>query len=54
MQAVTGQSWRVGRAVLCTPERRHEGAAACRGLPALPPPSPTDALLQTIKSGKER
>ena len=41
---------RVGRAVLCTPNRRPGRAAACRGLPALPsvtdplPSSPVRAL----------
>ena len=42
---VTGQSRRVGRAVLCAPPRAHNDAPACRGLPALPRPAMTEALL---------
>ena len=38
------QSRRVGRAVLCTPGRDYGRTAACRGLPALPPPAMTEAL----------
>src|SRR5208282_3909546 len=45
-----GQSWRVGRAVLCTPKRRYWCAAACRGLPALPPPATTEDLLNFVQS----
>src|SRR5208283_3294826 len=41
---VRPQSRRVGRAVLCAPGRDYGHAAACRGLPALPPPAITEAL----------
>jgi len=47
---VRPQSWRVGRAVLCTPDREHSRAAACRGLPAVPPPAITTAIDKVVLS----
>jgi hypothetical protein len=45
MSGVMGQSRRVGRAVLCTPRLTQRVFSARRGLPALPVPATTEALL---------
>jgi hypothetical protein len=47
---VRSQSWRVGRAVLGARVGDYGRAAACRGLPALPPPGMTEALLSPALS----
>jgi len=45
---VRPQSLWVGRAVRCAPGQDHPRAAACRGLPALPPPTITEALPERL------